>query len=322
MQIADRFHLHQNLLDAVKKALNEVIPASINIPHIHETIDPVVENASDKPKKNIDCHSVSLKIRSKKYQLISQIQELLSEGCSQREVARRLGIGRNTVVKYAVGVPKMLLETGFQFGKLDNYIDKILICFDEGCSKSETLNHIQELGYTASKRNAYDYFKKIETILEQPFAPPMVARKKTQTRNNRAGSTGCKYDYITRNGVFQYLWMNSELSQNHVEYIFNEYPLLYEIRKCIQTFRKIYETQNMPLLYLFIDTYKKCAIHSLKTFANGLSKDIDAVENSVASDLSNGFVEGTNNKLKMVKRTMYGRCGLPLIRAKMIVKID
>ncbi|MEG0933865.1 MAG: transposase [Lachnospiraceae bacterium] len=36
-------------------------------------------------------------------------------------------------------------------------------------------------------------------------------------------------------------------------------------------------------------------------------KDLDAVENSVASSLSNGFVEGTNSKLKMVKRTMYGK---------------
>ncbi|MGN2338122.1 transposase [Clostridium cagae] len=41
---------------------------------------------------------------------------------------------------------------------------------------------------------------------------------------------------------------------------------------------------------------------------NGLLRDIEAIENSVSSDLSNGFVEGTNNKLKMIKRTMYGRC--------------
>ncbi len=45
----------------------------------------------------------------------------------------------------------------------------------------------------------------------------------------------------------------------------------------------------------------------------GLEKDLSAVENSVASPLSNGFVEGTNSKLKMVKRTMYGRCNKPLL---------
>ena len=35
---------------------------------------------------------------------------------------------------------------------------------------------------------------------------------------------------------------------------------------------------------------------------------ICAVKNKVASDLSNGFIEGTNSKIKMIKRTRYGCC--------------
>ena len=42
------------------------------------------------------------------------------------------------------------------------------------------------------------------------------------------------------------------------------------------------------------------------------------IENAVVSDLSNGFVEGVNNKLKMIKRTMYGRCGQKLLTAKLM----
>ena len=38
MQVADRFHLHQNLLEAIKKALNKEIPATINIPHADEEV--------------------------------------------------------------------------------------------------------------------------------------------------------------------------------------------------------------------------------------------------------------------------------------------
>ena len=45
--------------------------------------------------------------------------------------------------------------------------------------------------------------------------------------------------------------------------------------------------------------------------------NIDAVENAVAYDYSNGFVEGTNSRLKMIKRTMYGRCGKRLLEAKL-----
>ncbi|MFR6275208.1 transposase [Blautia sp.] len=38
----------------------------------------------------------------------------------------------------------------------------------------------------------------------------------------------------------------------------------------------------------------------------------------MASTLSNGFVEGTNSKLKIVKRTMYGRCSKFLLVAKLM----
>ena len=65
----------------------------------------------------------------------------------------------------------------------------------------------------------------------------------------------------------------------------------------------------MALLYMFIDRYKQSSIKEIASFASSLERDLATVENSVASPLSNGFVEGTNNKLKMIKRTMYGRCG-------------
>ena len=84
------------------------------------------------------------------------------------------------------------------------------------------------------------------------------------------------------------------------------YPQLRELQSCIREFREIYERKSMPLLYIFIDRYKKSGLKELSRFAEGLEKDLDAVENSVASPLSNGFVEGTNSKLKMVKRTMEG----------------
>ena len=51
IQVADRFHLHQNLLEAIIKALNFELPATISIPHVDKFAD------SEQPcKKNrIQC---------------------------------------------------------------------------------------------------------------------------------------------------------------------------------------------------------------------------------------------------------------------------
>lgn len=71
------------------------------------------------------------------------------------------------------------------------------------------------------------------------------------------------------------------------------------------------------MLHLFIEKYSDSNFKTLKRFASRLKRDIDAVENAVAYEYSNGFVEGTNSRLKMIKRTMYGRCGKQLLEAKL-----
>lgn len=112
--------------------------------------------------------------------------------------------------------------------------------------------------------------------------------------------------------------MNGELTTAHQEKLWNIYDVLPELEKCIREFRELFTKRNLALLYLFIEKYKKSSIKELVSFANGLEKDFQAVENAVASELSNGFVEGTNSKLKMIKRTMFGRCGIKLLSAKLM----
>ena len=63
--------------------------------------------------------------------------------------------------------------------------------------------------------------------------------------------------------------------------------------------------------------YKKRHTYGTIIVVEGLKRDIDAVENAVAYNYSNGFVEGTNRRLKMIKRTMYGCCRKQLLEAKL-----
>ncbi|WP_077609165.1 transposase [Clostridium sp. Marseille-P2415] len=257
----------------------------------------------------------------KRYQVICQIQTFLKEGCSYREIAKRMGISRRTVAKYRAGNPKELCESGINQSKLDVYKDEIIKCLHNGYSKSKTVKRLYSLGYRGAKSTAFDYLVKIERYKIQNFAPQPYVRTYTEGMKYKAGSKGKSADYITRAGIFQYLWMNdNQLTPEHKDYILKTYPMVWEILSCIRSFRNVFIRRSMPGLYLFIERYSNSAIPELKSFAKGLQRDIKAVENAVASDLSNGFVEGINSKLKMVKRTMYGRCSRKLLSAKMILR--
>jgi len=94
--------------------------------------------------------------------MICQIQEFLSEGCSYREIAKRMGVGRNTIAKYREGDPKKLSMYGIRQSKLDIFYDFIIQCLDSQWSKSKTIKEIYAKGYTGSKSNAFEYLCKIE----------------------------------------------------------------------------------------------------------------------------------------------------------------
>lgn len=216
--------------------------------------------------------------------------------------------GYHTNAKYREGDPEELSMYGIRQSKLDIFYDFIIQCLDSGWSKSKTIKEIYTKGYTGSKSNVFDYLCKIEQKENRYFEVQPYIQTMTEALKYRTGSIGKEKDYITREGIFRYMWMNTELTVAHKNFIYDQYPAVQELHRCIKEFRNIFKKRNIPLLYLFIEKYCKSELKALKSFAEGLKRDIDAIENAVAYDYSNGFVEGTNSRLKMIKRTMYGRC--------------
>ena len=61
----------------------------------------------------------------------------------------------------------------------------------------------------------------------------------------------------------------------------------------------------------------------LHRFANGVRRDYDAVDNGLTLEHSSGAVEGSVNRIKMIKRQMYGRAGFELLRKRsLLARID
>jgi Transposase len=54
----------------------------------------------------------------------------------------------------------------------------------------------------------------------------------------------------------------------------------------------------------------------INRFVNGVTADLDAVTAGLSLPFSSGPVEGTVNRIKMLKRQMYGRAGFDLLRKR------
>ena len=251
--------------------------------------------------------------------LILQIQELHQQGIGIAEISRRTGKDVGTIKKYLEGDPKILCRRKQRRGKsiLDPCRDMILTKLREKVHQAEIIRQLYELGYNGTNSNAQIYIRNLCEEYDINASKYRSGGNSLGTKRTGNGKS-MNNEYITRTGIFNHIWMNIELTEEHKEYLWEKYNILYELDSCVRSFRNIFETKNMSLLYLYIEKYVASSIKEIATFAKGLQKDIEAVENAVASDKSIGFVEGTNSRLKMVKRTMYGRCSHKLLAAKLI----
>ena len=69
-------------------------------------------------------------------------------------------------------------------------------------------------------------------------------------------------------------------------------------------------------LNAFTEYLKEYEKSEIQAFCTGIKKDILPVKNAISFSISSGFVEGNNNKFKVLKRIVYGRSGLVNLEKK------
>jgi hypothetical protein len=90
------------------------------------------------------------------------------------------------------------------------------------------------------------------------------------------------------------------------------------MRSLVMQFRGILRFGNIETLEQWTRKAMNSGIYSMKRFAKTLRRDWDAVHNALKEPFSNGPVEGQINRLKTLKRQMYGRAGFHLLRARLL----
>ncbi len=233
------------------------------------------------------------------------MQSLYEEGYTKKEIVTMLKTTYRRVRKNLNGDPENLCISGhrntIRISKLDSYKDIILQMITEGKQYKEMLNILISNGYSGGYSRFCEYCASI----------------KGKTGNN-SGRIKVHRVFMNRRDIFKHIWSNKDINENDKKAVFEKHPELIVIHDCVKAFREMYEQKNENMLLNFIEKYKNSSIKALSSFANGLNNDLAAVKNSVTSPYSNGILEGNNNRLKLIKRMMYGRAKLPLLRAKVL----
>ena len=107
-----------------------------------------------------------------------------------------------------------------------------------------------------------------------------------------------------------------EIVCEYIDIIKRKYKIVGELENTYNDFYQTLMGKESSNLNSFISKYE---VSHIKTFINGIKEDIVPVMNAISSDISSGFVEGNNNKFKLIKRILYGRANLDILFKKCYV---
>ena len=327
VQVADRFHLVKNLSEMLEKAFasyRSELKAAEQAQH-QATVTEAPEATVLAIAKPTATEQSQQRIRQNQQRKIEQqkiIKALRAEEWTQTATARKVGVSPKTVERYNAlpEFPKIPARRP-TFGRsiLDPYKQQLLEWWNEGIREpSILLKLLEPCGFEGSLRTLQRY---LSGLREAQGLPPIRIKVKQTLPKVVDPQTP---PFTPRQAAYLVI-LKPETRQAEdsdlLEQLVKQHEDLALLVELADEFLQLLRRQQSDAFDDWLSKAVGCAINPLKTFVKGLFDDYAAVKASMMSNVSNGPVEGLNNKLKMLKRQMYGRASLELLAKRLIIAV-
>lgn len=288
VQIADRWHLMENasaaFLDTVKKSMKPIRAA------LGATIID--------PKLLTSAEQLQYEGYLRREETNEAVAALAADGVSIKEIVRRTGRSRGLVRQIVRGERTDVFRC--RQGSLDPHLPFLDAQWEAGCRNgAELWRRLRAKGFAGSLRVVGEWAtrrRRSETMsaseLRRVPSARTVARLMTLKR-----------DHLTKAETVTVAAIEAGV------------PALADTRALVDRFHLMIRSRAVAELEAWI---ADAEVTLLASFARGIQKDAVAVRHAIIEPWSNGQTEGQVNKLKLVKRQMYGRAKIDLLEARLL----
>lgn len=238
-----------------------------------------------------------------------QVVALRAAGVSKQQLARRVGLDRRTVDTWlTAGHFPERATRGRRPHRLDLVADYIIGRYDAGLDNAAQLaRELRQRGCTCSDAMVGCYLAELRQCHPRGASDPSTVRRVAPVRSPRAVA------WLLRKADASPSPLQPE-EQAYVAALCASCPPLEEARRAATAFVHMLASHDATAL----DAWLTAERTELRSFATGLRRDHDAVLAALLFRWSNGQVEGHVHRLKLIKRTMYGRTNLDLLRRRLM----
>jgi transposase len=309
IQVADRWHLWHNLAEHVEKT----VAAHHGCLHQHNDIPPEVPIERGSAADLTEAAEAAQLQRTESSALVARtkaryqtIQALKADGRGIKTIMRELGLAKETVRRfYRAGSVEELLAKP-RAGRpsvLDSYKPYLHERWNAGVTNASMLyREITEQGYRGSRGTLAAYLTPFRALGAAPPPTPAVpkARRITSWMLRRPEDL-------------------DDEEQLQLKQVLACCPHLEATATHISTFAEMLTGRHGDRLDSWMAAVDTDDLPHLHRFVTGLRRDYQAVRNGLTLSHSSGTVEGNVNRIKMIKRQMYGRAKFDLLRKRVLL---
>jgi transposase len=314
-QVVDRFHLVRNLAEVLQKLL-----AHCRAEIRQQDADPLPpEQGADQPVRSLPtpaawqqrtpphieiAHQARQASRDDRFR---QMTALRAHGLTQAAIAKRMGMSERAVRTWLKRGAAPTWKRQFRRRSVfDPYAAYVLERWQEGVHEAKQLyEEIRTQGFPGTVRIVQRF---VQALADEPSRTPLPPAAAAE----RFSANYTTWLFIRDPQAL------TTLEQAEIELICQRSATAQESYQLTQQFMNMLRQRHGQEFETWVSAVEASHIPELCRFARSLLKDKDAVVAGLTLSYSNGPVEAQVQKLKLIKRSMFGRAKLPLLRQRLL----
>jgi transposase len=313
-QVADRWHLWHGLGEAVDRTVaahHACVRAALTAVAATTAQPPPPTNVAGvdvEVDRTGDVFGRPRRLVARTRQRHADVQARLAAGASLAAICRELDLDLGTVRRFAraATVDELLVKAVNRVSVLDGYTAHLAAGYATGTTNAVALHQqIQALGYTGGVQPVRRWLRPLRQA--DPTAPPATATRPEIPKPR----------HIVRWIMTDEGRLTTE-QRASLDQVLAACPHLTAAAGHVRDFAKIMATRTGHQLDAWMTAVAASDLPALHSLLVGLRRDHAAVTAGLTMTWSSGRVEGNVNRIKTIKRQMYGRAGLALLRKRIL----
>ncbi len=313
--MSDRWHLVKNLAACVSIQLAQSLAQIRRAEQAKASAEETHRSSEQRPARTRAVQQAQHARQAERIARYEQMMMLQEQGMKSADIAAQVGMAERTVRGWLSRGDIPYSGPRRERARLiDPYKTYLLSRWHQGCRTGSQLEReLRAKGYKGSQRAMYRYLATLESSASKRGAS-LASRQTAMQPNPLLALSAHQATWL----FFRKQDDLKEEERESLQQLRQASPHIETAYQLVKQFLQMLRERTGEQLDAWLAFVEASHLEAFDSFVSGVQQDKDAVFAGLTLPWSNGPLEGNVNRLKLIKRSMYGRAELDLLKLRVL----